>query len=380
MIGTYSGNVVEFGVFSHSFGKAVGAFLLANISADARDAIKRKIITPKTNEMLRLAGIEVDGQPPLTLDELVGPTLLRDLPRGAQAIYCSGPNHPLLVKARRSPVYVTYTDLLGVHADLGIRKEDVTVNFKGLARSAFNDASIITHGSPHERWDFEGYDVNNIHQLRRFAIHRDLARRAMIGDYSVGISGTDETDIFNGYGRSLLRALFEQQGQTARLDLEMHLESLDKLAVPETDPDFFHWKETYHDAEGMGYSLFQHDYRERIYRYTEGLLEEVGISRDRWQDPWVGMTNEAFVLSIRALCPLDTAHKRNLKNGHSCNQGVHSKGLTAKAVQRAKTIAEIIAKGEDRDDTADDEINLDDPDLFTSGSRRAAPVAADHEW
>lgn len=379
MIGRQSGEHTEFGRWSNSAGHALGSFVLANLPPEAVEAIDRRIITPSVNQLLRLAGIEVNGDTELTIDSLIGPTLIRDIPYDSQVLYFSGPEHPILKKARRLPTFVTYRDILSVNEDLGIRREDATVNFKGLVRGAFEDESITCYGEPREH-DFEGGDVNGYHKLERYAVRREFARAAMCGEYRPGISGTHNANIFNGYGKSLIRTIIEQSGRSTRLDLTMHLESLEHIVSLEGSDDFFDWEATYYDADGLGYRVHTSKWERPILHYIEDLLKEIGLERDRPVQVWDGPTKEVFMTCVNALCPLDKSHKQGIKNGHACSQGVHFKGLTPKIVARAKTIAKILEGNHDTIPEEEDIINLDDPDLQNSAKQPVITPLSQHDW
>lgn len=380
MIGGRSGERTEFGIWSNNSGKALGSFVLRNIPPEAVEAIEKHVVTPSVNQMLRLAGLEIDDLPPLTIDELIGPTKVRDLPEEAQVLYFSGPQHPILVKARRLDTFITYRDIRAVNTELGVRTEDATVNFKGLARGAFNTSEVATFGCPGD-YDFEGVDVDGYRRLDRLAIRRDFARLAMHGKFTPGTSGMHGGNIFNGYGRSLLRGILEGTGRTAQLDLLMHLEQLDEVLAPVNDEKYFDWEATYFDDGGLGYTVQRKRFDRDIFNYIEKLLEEIGIDRDAVIQREQGVTKEVFISCVQALCPLGESHKKSIKRGDACQSGVHAASLTKEAVKNAKVIANILSTEVGRQDNHEDEINLDDPDLATSGSRRSAPVsAAKHEW
>jgi hypothetical protein len=309
---------------------------MENMPPEAQAAIEADMVRPTVHEFLRLAGVQIEDRPPLTIDELIGPTRIGDLPKADQAFYFSGAQHPVLMRARRLPTFVTYWDVSSVNEPLGIRQEAVTIIFKGLVRSLFEDAAVPTFGNPQQR-HFESRRHGYAHALDHFAVRRELALAAMRGDYRVGISGTQDAPIFNGYGRSLIRALYFPAEVQKYLELTVELEELPTLLVDKDDPRAFNWRGCYVNAEGMGYRLGWQD-EEGIFQYIKGLLVEIGaVDKDDYQHFYISQLG--FAMAVNALCALDKKHTSSIKNGHACSHGVHHSSLTKHAVQRAKSIA-----------------------------------------
>ncbi len=362
----------------------LGQFVFTNMPPEAEQAIDDRVVTPTQNEFLRLAGIEIDGLPPLTIAQLIGPTQPSDLDRKDQAFYFSGPNHPILVKARKLPTFVTYDDFLRVHGDLGIRRDTATKNFKGLVRNLFEDEEVATYGDP-GKYRFERTDQGHVPLLHRFAVRRKMAQMAMTGDYQAGISTiSHDANTFNGYGRALIRAIYDKNETVRRMELSMQLESMPDLIVDREDARCFHWRKTYRDQEGTGYNLNAHGYLGPIYEYIENVLIEIGAVDPAARRSLLATTisESAFVATVDALCSLDKSHTDTIKKGNSCTQGVHSKGLTTKSVQRAKSIAACISESVEKSFLQEDEeINMLDPDLLVSKvTPKSTITTEDFQW
>jgi len=98
-----------------------------------------------------------------------------------------------------------------------------------------------------------------------------------------------------------------------------------------------------------------------------------------WHSPANRISEDAFVVAVSQLCPLDKKHTQNVKNGLACSRGVHSKGLTTKSVQRAKSIVACITESTDtQEPPMPEEINLEDPGFALSSIKPASAV--DFEW
>ncbi len=228
----------EYTYGSRRSGEHLGQFIFANMPPEAVQAIGDKVVTPTVTELVRLAGIDVDGLPPLSIDDMIGPKTIAELDPQNQAFYFSGPNHPILQKARKLPTFVTYHNLLDVHGNLGITQSNTTKNFKGLVKNLFEDEDIPTSGEP-KWWNIEQRDSTGIYRLHRFAIRRETALMAMRGEYRVGILGTEEANVFNGFGRSLIRALYDPTENTRHMELIAELEQMDELVVDEKNAHSF---------------------------------------------------------------------------------------------------------------------------------------------
>ncbi len=367
-------------------GEALGQFVFANMPPEAKEAINARVVTPTTEEFLRLADIELEGLPRLTIKELIGPTTIGELDSSAQAFYFSGPHHPILVKARYLPTFVTYSDMLRVHGDLGIRRTEVVRNFKGLVKNLFEDDEITTFGDP-DMYKFEKKDSAGVEMLHRFAVRRSVAQLAMKGDYQVKISGARDANVFNGYGRTLMRAVYGTSEDIQHMELSTELESIPDLVVDPEDPKRFRWGKVYKDSTGIGYVMNSHSiFDTTIIPYIEDLLREIYVGNEDLRKAAMNISEQVFVMTTDALCPLDKYHTQSTKNGHTCGQGIHYQGLSKEVVQRAKSIAICIAESrsvakETNPDKNEDEINLRDPDLQASTPRsRPKTATADFDW
>ena len=377
MQGTWRSNVTDFAPHSTHTGEVLGELFANNLSQEAREAIGGRIITPTIHEFLRLAGVGLDNLPPLSAEDLIGPASVSALDQQQEAFYFSGPLHPVLVKARKLPTFVTYQDLLNVHGGLGIKQSMATINFKGLVKNLFEDEAVPTFGEPHPA-RFDAPNARSGSFLHRFAIRRRMAQRAMAGEYRVGLPGTNNANVFNGYGRALLRALYNPTGNRQHLELTMELESMPDLLVAADDSNQFDWNKTYIDARGIGHKMATRGMDSPIFNYLFDVLSEIGaVDPTKW---WDGQVSEqAFALAVESLCPLSNKHQKTIKLGHVCDEGIHHQALTRESVQRAKTV--VACMREKEAGTEQDEINVHDPGFQQARTQRTPfAVAPEPEW
>ena len=354
---------------SHNTQAALEGFVFANMSPEARAAVRGEIISPTVNQLLQLAGIELDDLPSVVLEDLMGPTKVGDLDSRDEAFFFTGRNHPVLLKARRIPSFVTFDDLQDVHSELGIQKTMATRCFSTLIRTVFSDPDIPTFGNPNNG------DFTDKRSMKLFAVRRRFAQLAMTGGYPVDERHQGTGRIFSDYGRALMRGLFDPERDGLLIQLGMELEQLDDPTVNSDDPRAFKWGQTYTSREGIGYSMKVWDSGRPINSLIWKLLDEIGATKhlDTYEPRTI--SEQAFVTTVNSLCTLDKSHVQAIKSGNVCKHGVHASGLTAQIVQKARAIASCIVENSPGPETEsdDDEINLLDPDLQSDAPAKKRP-------
>ena len=329
----------------------LSTLFVANMPAEAWDAIKNRQVTPTLSEIVRLAGLTVDGEPPITIDDLMGVTSLAKINKKAEAFYFSGPRHPLLDQLRMSQHYLSVQDFIEEARYIGISEAEAEKYFAHLVEHAFLDEGLETSGEPYQ---YHGSDPTRIKYIRRFAIRKRFAKQVAEGGYKANLFAN------SGFIRALVSGTLSREARQPYLQLIAELEELTLLVVDKDDKNRFNWTQTYKDEDSKFVGNIGHD---RMYYplhwLTQSLREEIGVGTD--YDKSISIP--AFITIANALCPYDSLHKDYLSKGELCPCGVHFGKMNPRAVSTAKNIAKILSSSNYHCAHEDDDINESDPDL-----------------
>lgn len=336
--------------------------LVKNMPAGTWMAIRERQVTPTISEVARLAGITIDDEPPLTVDDLIGVKSLAQISKKAEVYYFSGPRHPVLDQMRMSRHYLSLQDFLDEAKYIGLSEAEAERYFASLLEHAYLDESLDTFGDPYA---YKGTDPSRNKYIKRFALRKRFAKQIAEGSYKARLFAN------SGYIQALVKGTLEGEARLPYLQLIAELEEEPLLVVESDDDACFKWKETYYDEDSnpIGNLSYRSQYT-YIYWLTGALLDDIGVRCDHTQ----GITQSAFSIIANALCPYDKTHKDYLASGELCPCGVHYGKLDPATVKLAKDIAKLLSSQSFSHSPHAVEIDEDDPDLDNEITEIPKPV------